>query len=230
MHRRTMLQILLVASAMAPVAAAQTSVSGSISTTTWTADGSPYRVAGVCSVMAGDTLTIEPGVDVVFDVDAHLGVWGTLLAIGTESDSIRFTKGTAEKWGGISLSSPGRAELAHVRVGDPAAHPPPGDPQVRDGGVHLWSGTRLDMSNSVVTGCRGTGVAAGGASAFLEHCTIDNNSGGGGWRGWQHRLRHSAFALRAEPQLGYRRRRTVYHVWQDNPGELHSCRQFRRHR
>ncbi len=47
--------------------ASATTVSGDVGTATWTAANSPYRVTGAVHVPAGSTLTIEPGVDVLFD-------------------------------------------------------------------------------------------------------------------------------------------------------------------
>ena len=50
---------------------AQTPVSGDITTTTWLNSGSPYRVTGTVTIPPGNTLTIEPGVDVLFDADVQ---------------------------------------------------------------------------------------------------------------------------------------------------------------
>ena len=49
--------------------AAETFVGGTITTATWTAANSPYRVVDTLVVPAGEVLTIEPGVDLVFDTD-----------------------------------------------------------------------------------------------------------------------------------------------------------------
>ena len=53
-----------------------TDVSGEITTTTWTAANSPYRVTGAIMVPAGHTLTIDPGVSVMFDADVAFSVEG----------------------------------------------------------------------------------------------------------------------------------------------------------
>jgi outer membrane protein assembly factor BamB len=81
----------------------QTNVSGVISAnTTWTKAASPYNVTGNSLVSSGATLTIEPGVVVNFSTSKKLTIDGKILAIGTVSDSIRFT---GIRWGGISNNS-----------------------------------------------------------------------------------------------------------------------------
>lgn len=70
---------------------AQTNVSGGIYTnTTWTKVNSPYIVTGNIVVFPGNTLTIQPGVEVKFDGWYNIEIRGTLLAIGTITDSISF--------------------------------------------------------------------------------------------------------------------------------------------
>ncbi|MFC1552527.1 T9SS type A sorting domain-containing protein [Candidatus Latescibacterota bacterium] len=71
---------------------AQTEVGGVISDiTTWTLARSPYIVVGNILVMEGVSLTIEPGVEVKFDIDKSLMIEGELIAKGTESNMIIFT-------------------------------------------------------------------------------------------------------------------------------------------
>jgi len=55
--------------------------------------GCSYSVIGEISVSEGDTLIIEPGVTVKFMGYYSLDIYGTLVAAGTETDSIRFTSG-----------------------------------------------------------------------------------------------------------------------------------------
>jgi hypothetical protein len=79
--------------------------SGSVSGT-WTQDESPYLVYGDITVQtgtrSGDSLVIEPGVEIVFLGHHKLNVYGRLLAVGTRTDSILFTAlDTVEGWWGL---------------------------------------------------------------------------------------------------------------------------------
>ena len=57
---------------------------------TWKKDKSPYLVTGPVYVSEGDTLTIEPGVDVQFAGPFNIYVNGQIIADGTENEHIKF--------------------------------------------------------------------------------------------------------------------------------------------
>ena len=69
----------------------QTNVSGTISSTTWTASDGPYIVIEDILVQNGSTLTIEAGTTVKFLSEKQLQVKGMLIARGTSSSKITFT-------------------------------------------------------------------------------------------------------------------------------------------
>ena len=77
------------------------SVCGNISGV-WDLAGSPYNVTCDVTVPAGQTLEIRPGVKVLFTGHYRFNVFGNLQAIGTEQDSIVFTRAfpTEEKASG----------------------------------------------------------------------------------------------------------------------------------
>lgn len=80
-------------------------VSGDVSGV-WTVVQSPYYVTGQITVPPGQTLEIQPGVQVLFTGHYKFNVYGNLQAIGTEQDSIVFTRAfpTEEsKWDGINV-------------------------------------------------------------------------------------------------------------------------------
>ena len=58
---------------------------------TWTKKSSPYIIKGEINIPDGETLTIEPGVEVIFEGHYKFNVQGRLLAIGTVKDTITFS-------------------------------------------------------------------------------------------------------------------------------------------
>jgi hypothetical protein len=72
---------------------------------TWTQENSPYIVTGNVVVPAGQILTIQPGVSVLFNNDTQLTVNGQISAIGTINDSIRFQTNDNGFWNGLKIES-----------------------------------------------------------------------------------------------------------------------------
>jgi hypothetical protein len=68
--------------------------------TVLTPEGGPYWVDGDILVPSDVTLTVEPGVTVLFRGSYYVKVEGTLTAIGTEADSIRFTSALSQPQAG----------------------------------------------------------------------------------------------------------------------------------
>ena len=68
----------------------QTNVSGNVSGI-WDVEGSPYIVTGGILVESGQSLEIEPGVEVLYQGNYKFVVSGLLTAVGTETDSILFS-------------------------------------------------------------------------------------------------------------------------------------------
>jgi hypothetical protein len=81
---------------------AQTNISGTIvSNKTLLKVESPYLVNSTITVPQGITLSIEPGVELRFAADVRLEVRGSLTAVGTLTDSIKFTSQSAFEWEAI---------------------------------------------------------------------------------------------------------------------------------
>ncbi len=97
-----------------------TNVSGVIATNaTWTPAGSPYIVVGDITIDSGYTLTIQPGVQVLVDGNYNFYVDGKLIAVGTITDSIRFTSNKTTpamvNWRGISLRVKGKNDTSIIK-------------------------------------------------------------------------------------------------------------------
>jgi hypothetical protein len=58
---------------------------------TWETSLSPYHIEGDITIPDDSTLIIQPGVKIIFLGHYAMNVQGRLLAVGTESDTIRFT-------------------------------------------------------------------------------------------------------------------------------------------
>ena len=98
----SILNLLAAMTRPAQAASAATNVGGSIITDTiWTAANSPYILTQTVTIQPNVTLTVEPGVTVIANQYAGLGVLGTLQAIGTPSDTITFTSIISQLWSGM---------------------------------------------------------------------------------------------------------------------------------
>lgn len=89
---------------------AETEIGGNILTdTTLTFDDSPYLVTSSLVVLFDVTLTIEPGVEIKFQSNRRLTIQGTLIAVGTVTDSIVFTSSSSNPipgaWFGITFET-----------------------------------------------------------------------------------------------------------------------------
>jgi hypothetical protein len=98
------------------ISLAQTDIAGGSVSGLWAKANSPYRINGEITVPNGETLTIEPGVEVIFQGHYKFNVQGRLLAVGTVQDTITFTaQDTKTGWHGIRfLSTPGTNDTSKI--------------------------------------------------------------------------------------------------------------------
>jgi hypothetical protein len=108
--------IIAVTLILSAVAYSDTYVAGLVSGT-WTPAGSPYVVLADIEIPYGQTLTIQPGVEVKFTGQFKLIAHGTLTAVGTPADSILMTHHLPYPnytWRGIYFeSTQGTSELGY---------------------------------------------------------------------------------------------------------------------
>jgi parallel beta-helix repeat protein len=168
-----------------------TEVSGNVSGI-WSIHNSPYAVVGEITVLAGETLDIEPGVEIRFRGGYHFIVNGWLKAVGGETDSIIFTRDQPieeHKWKGIRFVDASPASgLAFCRieyVKNDGAYP-----EVRGGAVYCENSSPIishcalghNYSHNANYNGGGGGVFVEEGSPVVEYCHIFDNyvdSGGG---------------------------------------------------
>jgi hypothetical protein len=87
------------------------------SNTTWLATNSPYTLTNSVIVASNVTLTIEPGVTVRFRQGCGLTVQGRLLADGTESQPITFTRYPGDTaWERLMFVAAADSRLSHCII------------------------------------------------------------------------------------------------------------------
>jgi hypothetical protein len=79
---------------------AQTNIAAGNVSGTWNISGSPYLIQGHIFIPSGSTLTIDPGVKVLFQGHYKLNIQGRILAIGNNIDSIYFGVPNSLIWPG----------------------------------------------------------------------------------------------------------------------------------
>ncbi|MEA3476311.1 MAG: T9SS type A sorting domain-containing protein [Candidatus Cloacimonadota bacterium] len=86
----------------ASITTADTNIPGGNVSGIWTFAGSPYIIDGEIQIQAGDTLIIEPGVEIQFSGHYKFNVYGRLLVEGNADSLITFTaQDTSTGWHGL---------------------------------------------------------------------------------------------------------------------------------
>ncbi len=132
--------------------------------------GGPYTVIADIVVAAGDTLRIEPGVELRFRPATGLVVEGVLQAIGTETDSIRFTSAAdtaaSGDWTGIFFRNSGSGTLWNCIIMYAAT------------GVATGSGELLIKRSTLANNNNGIDCLQTG-EPVIEFCRIEGNINSG---------------------------------------------------
>lgn len=171
----------------------QTNISAGDVSGTWTFENSPYIINGEINIPNDSTLTIEPGVVVIFNGHFKFNIQGRLLAIGTIRDTITFTSQDPETgWNGLRfINTPasndsskiilcrlqyGLTDISNDSVG---------------GAIRVEGFDKLTISNCLITHNKtvgdpytgGAGIAIGSCSPLIENNTICYNNAQGGHGG-----------------------------------------------
>jgi len=159
---------------------------------TWGVAYSPYFINGEIRVPNDSTLTIDPGVEVVFMGHYKLNIQGRILAIGTQTDSIRFTvQDQVAGWHGVRfINTPSvndTSKLSYCSFKYGKANTGSGDDRC-GGAMMIRAFDKVVVSNclfdfNMQSGTGWTPVEAGGAiyienaSPVIAHSTFSNNTG-----------------------------------------------------
>jgi len=156
----------------------------------WRASYSPYVVYGDIYIEEGDTLELEPGVELQFKGWYKLDVYGSLIAQGNESQKVIFTQSEGISiWLGISfMETSSTSILDHCIVqGCSSLFSGTISPENSGGGILCYNSpdASITISNSLIHNNRamyGGGILCWNSSPLIENCEIMENSAhwGGG--------------------------------------------------
>ncbi|MFQ5805657.1 MAG: right-handed parallel beta-helix repeat-containing protein [Phycisphaerae bacterium] len=173
---------------LAGAQAVATDVSGDQSGT-WTLDGSPYNLVGDVRVPPGETLVIEPGVEVIGQGHYKLTVdAGTLLAVGTADQPILVTATDhATGWRGIRLESAHDSSTISYCIIE-YARGTGAYPEVRGGAIYCQycsptisnNELRFNYSHNANYNGTGAGVTTEFSSAWVVNNYIHDNTADSG--------------------------------------------------
>ncbi|MBU1706830.1 right-handed parallel beta-helix repeat-containing protein [bacterium] len=142
-----------------------------------------FGVTCTLSVNIGDSLLFMPGTTIIFEGPYPFEINGTLLAEGTESDSIFFSTDTLsnpDRWGGVrfydSTSSGSKLSFCRIEYG----HASGSDPYNRGGGIYC-GGSSPTFSNCLIAYNSANTIGGGiccvdSSSANFTNCTITGNT------------------------------------------------------
>jgi parallel beta-helix repeat protein len=173
----------------------------------WTKAMSPYVIAETVYVPTGVVLTVEAGTEVLVANGKSLVVAGELLADGTESDPVVFTRyKDGETWGVLAFDGASPSRLTHCvvefsfGVGSYAGNNyggavsiqgsdldvdgcifrnlPDESPTAQGPGINLTSGASAEIRNSYFS-CMGAGVHTEHNYVLVENCVFSDIHGSG---------------------------------------------------
>jgi len=133
---------------------------------TWTIGGSPYTVDGHINIPTDSLLTIDSGVSILFSDWHYFRVYGTLLAEGTETDSILFSViDTTDSYATIifcdlDTTFQDSSRLTHCIVDH--------------GYITFSNSSRVIVKNCIVT--NGYGIGFNNSGPIIDNVKVINNT------------------------------------------------------
>jgi parallel beta-helix repeat protein len=145
---------------------AQTNVNGNVSGT-WTLTNSPYIATNNLVLQPTDTLIIEPGVDVKFDGNYRFDIFGTFLAVGTESDSITFTRNGSTNWMSLNFADDADdnslLQYCIIEYGSESGYDP------------YWGVVNFNLSSPTISNSRISNCSDDGIYLHYSDALVSNN-------------------------------------------------------
>ncbi len=129
----------------------------------WVVSGSPYHINGEITIPNDSTLTIDPGVEVLFMGHYKFNVQGRLIAVGTAKDTIKFDAvDTNVGWHGIRFAN---------------------TPSTNDTSEIVFCSLKHGMANTGAYNgldrCGGAIFIRGFSKVLVSHCLFDSNMNNG---------------------------------------------------
>ena len=147
----------------------------------WHKNEMPYVIEGIVEIQADKRLKIDPGVMVKFYGEAYLSISGTLIAQGTETESITFTA-FGGFWKNISFTKSSKDSiLENVIVSHGGGFNVLGQINVKD--------CAIEMRNSTSTNSINLGIYLENSSSSIENSYFADQPQGirvDGWGAFPH--------------------------------------------
>jgi hypothetical protein len=135
---------------------------------TWTLAGSPYLIQGAIMVPNDSTLSIEPGVDVIFQGSYKLMVLGRMLAIGSIADSINITAAdTTVGWLGIQFDNTQTTNDSSKFYYCSVQYSKTSTSSSKQGALYL-NFSKVIISNCRISNCSANTSVGGSAAIFCD--------------------------------------------------------------
>jgi len=132
-----------------------------------------YIIIGHCYVSSGTSLTIEAGATFYINYNLELSIYGSLRALGTEEDSIRFIRSPGlTYWFGIWISGDDSCVFRYCSI-----------PHSEYGSILAYGRTLIMEHCTVTSMAPSRALSIGNSSAILSDCVIGDGAtgyGGGG--------------------------------------------------
>jgi predicted outer membrane repeat protein len=175
--------LLLILATSNPLHASSITVSGIISTNTTWSGIDTVKVTGNITINNGVTLTINPGIKVVFQGFYSVNVQGCLLAIGTSSQMIKFTAlNQSNGWNRIILNNPfdtndsTKIVYCHMEYGKATGSAP----NSYGGCMYVYSFNKVLIFHSTFQNnsseARGGALYCESSNISIRACNFQNNS------------------------------------------------------